>query len=89
MIQTDTNPLAGNQGADKTSCGRTPSLTTAALELAANGWPVFPCRWCGESAKAPLTINGHLDATTDPDTIKIWWTRWPYAMIGAAVPTRY
>ena len=86
MIQTDTNPLAGNQGADKTSCGRTPSLTTAALELAANGWPVFPCRWCGESAKAPLTINGHLDATTDPDTIKIWWTRWPYAMIGAAVP---
>jgi hypothetical protein len=86
VIQTDTNPLAGNQGADKTSCGRAPSLTTAALELAANGWPVFPCRWCGESAKAPLTINGHLDATTDPDTIKIWWTRWPYAMIGAAVP---
>ena len=86
MIQTDTNPLAGNQGADKTSGGRTLSLTNAALELAANGWPVFPCRWCGESAKAPLTINGHLDATTDRDVIKAWWLRWPDAMIGAVVP---
>jgi hypothetical protein len=22
----------------------------------------------------------------DPDQIKLWWTKWPNAMIGAAVP---
>src|SRR4029450_7633617 len=58
----------------------------AALELAAQGWAVFPCRWRGENAKAPLTINGHLDASRDPNQIQRWWTRWPSAMIGASVP---
>lgn len=86
MIQTATNPLAGNQGADKTSGGRTPSLTNAALNLAAAGWPVFPCRHTGPTAKAPMTKNGHLNATTDPDKIKTWWQKWPHAMIGAAIP---
>jgi hypothetical protein len=33
-----------------------------------------------------MTKNGHLDATTDPDKIKMWWKQWPYAMIGAPVP---
>jgi hypothetical protein len=79
-------PTEERTGPSKTSGGRTASLSSAALELAANGWPVFPCRWCGESAKAPLTINGHLDATTNPDKIKTWWQQWPHAMIGAAVP---
>jgi hypothetical protein len=57
-----------------------------ALDLAAQGWRVFPCMPRGEKAKAPLTFHGHVDATTDPDQIKTWWTRWPDAMIGAAVP---
>jgi hypothetical protein len=58
----------------------------AALELAAAAWEVFLCKWTGPYAKAPMTINGHLNATTDPDKIKIWWTKWPNAMIGAKVP---
>jgi len=58
----------------------------AALEVAAAAWEVFPCKWTGPYAKAPMTINGHLNATTDPDKIKIWWTKWPNAMIGAKVP---
>jgi hypothetical protein len=33
-----------------------------------------------------MTKNGHLNATTDPNKIKIWWKQWPYAMIGAPVP---
>jgi hypothetical protein len=33
-----------------------------------------------------MTKNGHLNASTDPDKIKTWWTQWPYAMIGAKVP---
>jgi hypothetical protein len=28
-------------------------LPLAALELAAQGWAVFPCKWRGEDAKAP------------------------------------
>jgi hypothetical protein len=33
-----------------------------------------------------MTVNGHLNATMDPDQIKLSWTKWPHAMIGARVP---
>lgn len=58
-----------------------PTLT-AALNYAARGWPVFPCKPGG---KAPLTRRGHLDASTDPEQIAAWWTAHPDANIG--VPT--
>jgi Bifunctional DNA primase/polymerase, N-terminal len=64
----------------------TTDLLAAALDLAARGWAVFPCRWRGENAKAPLTNNGQHDASRDPDQIRVWWTRWPQAQIGAVVP---
>jgi hypothetical protein len=60
-------------------------MLPAALELTAQGWAPFPCKWRGEHAKAPLTINGFHDASGDPDQICAWWTRWPQAMIGAPV----
>ncbi len=60
----------------------TPNNRDAALDYAAQGTPVFPCRPGG---KAPLTQRGHLDASTDPDQIRAWWARWPEANIG--VPT--
>lgn len=59
-----------------------------ALEYAKRGWPVFPCR---QKDKRPLTpaaeggSGGLKLATTNIETIKAWWTRWPKAMIG--VPT--
>jgi hypothetical protein len=56
------------------------------LELAAQGWAPFPCKWRGEDAKAPLTVNGFHDASRDSDQIQAWWRRWPKAMIGAPVP---
>jgi len=56
-------------------------LGTAALELAAAGWPVFPCR-----GKVPLTAHGHLDGTTDLEETARRWRRWPNANIGARVP---
>ena len=62
------------------------ALLAAALDLAAQGWAVFPCKWTGPHAKAPMTVNGHLNATTDPDKNKLWWDKWPRAMIGAPVP---
>jgi hypothetical protein len=62
------------------------ALSNAALELAEQGWRVFPCHEAGPKAKAPYTARGFKDASTDPDQIAAWWRRWPAAMIGAPVP---
>jgi Bifunctional DNA primase/polymerase, N-terminal len=64
-------------------------MIDAVCELASAGWRVFPCRPAGPRAKSPLTEHGHLDAIMDSELIKAWWRRWPYAMIGAAVPDSY
>lgn len=56
-------------------------LHDAALAYAARGWYVFPC---APGEKRPLTPHGCKDATTDPDQIKTWWTKWPTANIGIA-----
>lgn len=64
-------------------------LRDAALDLAAKGVDVLPCQWmAGEWAKAPLLPppGFHL-ATTDPVQIRVWWTRWPRALIGAVIPS--
>jgi hypothetical protein len=53
-----------------------------ALKLTRQGMPIFPCR---ADTKAPLTTNGFKDATTNPDAVHEWFTRWPAALIG--VPT--
>lgn len=62
------------------------TLREAALDLAAAGWAVLPCKEHGEHPKAPYLTHGFKDATTDPDVIGAWWSRWPDAMIGAPVP---
>lgn len=66
-------------------------LLKAALSYAAKGLPVFPAAKINR-AKKPLVkwgkgTDGHPDltqrrATTDADTIRAWWARWPLAMIG-------
>ncbi len=61
---------------------RRSDLLKAALSYAASGWPVFPCEPGG---KRPLTRRGHLDASTDPRQIHMWWSKWPTANV--AVPT--
>ena len=55
------------------------SAVDDALKWAKIGVPVFPC---GDN-KAPLTTNGHLDASTDPEKIKAMFEFSPNAMIGA------
>ena len=55
----------------------------AALAYAAAGLAVFPVRPGG---KAPLVRNGHLDASTDRDTICRWWHRWNAANVAIRPP---
>jgi hypothetical protein len=53
-----------------------------ALAYAAQGLRVHPV---DPITKAPKTKYGHLDGTTNPDTIRQWWTVWPAAGIGVAL----
>jgi hypothetical protein len=58
---------------------------TAALALACKGIRVFPCKNIPgdpEQHKAPLTIRGFRDASTDETVIATWWERWPDALVG-------
>jgi hypothetical protein len=59
----------------------------AALTLAALGWRVLLLD--PDDGKAPfgrLVPRGVDNATTDPDLIRRWWSRYPHANIGARVP---
>lgn len=58
-----------------------------ALEWAARGIPVFPCRNAPgqDGHKAPLTARGFKDATTDAAQIEAWFRKHPDALVG--VPT--
>ena len=52
----------------------------AALDLARRGIAIFPLR----PNNAPLTANGVLDASRDPDVVRDWWVQWPEAGFGLA-----
>ncbi len=55
-----------------------------ALAYARDGFAVFPCRPGNKEPIGSLVPNGCLDATTDAETIKGWWTKCPSANIGLA-----
>ena len=72
-------------------------LARAALWYATQfGWRVFPlhtvdargcsCKReeCGAPGKHPRTQKGCLDATSDAEQVKRWWTQWPDANVGVA-----
>src|SRR5450755_714729 len=69
-------------------------MLAIALGYVKRGWPVIPlhtpqnggcsCNWanCTATGKHPRTKNGLSDATTQPDIIRNWWSKWPDANIG-------
>jgi hypothetical protein len=70
-------------------------LVTAALAYARHGIPVLPVHTpaengrcscgrpgCDRPGKHPRLRHGLTDASTDPEQIAAWWTRWPDANIG-------
>jgi hypothetical protein len=59
----------------------TQRLLAVARDYASRGWPVFPCL---PGSKAPATVHGFKDATTDPDVIRAWWSRMPTANVAIA-----
>lgn len=71
-------------------------LSSALWYASDRGWPVFPAHYsnagkcscrnpqCDREAKHPLTPNGLNDATTDRDTIKGWFGKWPHANVAIA-----
>jgi hypothetical protein len=73
---------------------------TAALSYANCGFPVFPIHSirngkctcggaCGRNAgKHSWTAHGFKDASTDPDTIRTWWQKWPDANVAIATGKR-
>ena len=49
----------------------------------AHGW-VCTCKEknnCNSPGKHPTTPNGLTNATSDPDVIKVWWKKWPWANV--------
>jgi hypothetical protein len=77
-----------------------PTLLDAALAYAARGWPVFPlhnptktgCSCghadCTDRGKHPRINDWPHIATTDPEQIRRWWTRWRGANIGLLTGSR-
>lgn len=59
----------------------TPELIDAALEWAEAGVPVFPTN----KDKRPITANGHLDASTDPGSIRAMFAKSGAYGIGGAM----
>lgn len=56
-------------------------ILDAALDYAEAGFSVIPVR---PSDKAPYTAHGLKEATTDAETIRGWWDRWPDANVAIA-----
>lgn len=75
--RTQSHPVPVRSRLDRPAKGE---FMLAALDYAARGWYVFPL---GADSKLPREgSHGFLDATTDVDQIRKWWSETPYANVG-------
>ncbi|MGC2656434.1 MAG: bifunctional DNA primase/polymerase [Bryobacteraceae bacterium] len=58
-----------------------PRFLGVALECAARGWYVFPCK---PKTKVPQLYGAFHNATTDPQQITQWWNQFPDANVAIA-----
>lgn len=66
------------------------TVLAAALELAGNGWAVFPLAGKAPAISKVAGGSGVLDATTDLDVVRRWWTgQYRRCNIGARVPEAF
>ena len=54
----------------------------AALSYAQRGWSVLPLHSRQKTPFGKLVPHGLHNSTTDPDEIKAWWTKGPFANVG-------
>src|SRR5665213_742838 len=74
------NPKAGKINRDEPSAE--PNHLPAALSYARQGLKIFPIL---EGTKdQPLIKQWGVNASSDSETVKTWWARWPEANIGLA-----
>ena len=57
------------------------TFASFAAWYAAHGWAVFPCLTRGKTPRIPGGFKG---ASTDPETVRQWWLRWPDANVAVA-----
>lgn len=84
MNGNEKGPVQGASSALDRSTDESSTLASAAIELARNGWEVFPLRRRGKIPYAGS--RGHLDASADPELTAERWEKFPGSNIGARVP---
>ncbi len=78
MTGPPTERTGPHQGRPATYTAEPMIAVDAALRYAARGWRVFPCR---PGSKAPATVNGFKNGTTDAAVIRAWWSAVPSANV--------
>ncbi len=58
------------------------SLLDAALQWASGNFRVFPLQARSKNPRSVQEVKWIEEATSNPETIRSWWTRWPDANIG-------
>ena len=74
----DYDPSATEGAANDTGHEEAVSMLDHALRLGQDGIPIFPCKL----NKQPYVAGGFKAATTDPNQVRAWWSKWPDALIG-------
>jgi hypothetical protein len=77
------------QPSERAKGGGMSALADAAIDYAIRGMAVFPLRPGDKKPDGGLVPHGFLEATTDPDRVRGWWSESPEANIGLACAPKF